>query len=176
MIIVCDVDGVILNIAKYFTSWYNKKYNGNLSDNPECWRFGFSKPDSHKYFDEFFKEGGPHIYDYLYSDTEEYFNKIAKEHEVWIVTSFPAEYADDRRENLKNLNYERLIFAPDKENIIIKEIKPDACIEDKPELLGLYVDNDIETFFPGDRNYIKRETDNYGTPFHSWEELYNLIY
>ncbi len=170
--IVCDIDGVILHISRHFTRWYNKKYHKGISENPSHWRYGIDNVNV--YFKEFFDTCTPHIYDYIFDDVEQYFNKLSEKYTIWLVTAFPEEHKFDRIENLSKINYANIIFSKNKKIDIVEKIKPRICIEDKPELIEYFHKAGIKVYYP-ERNYTKG-LNGYGIKFLNWGDLYNKIH
>jgi len=176
--IACDVDGCILSFAKVFSEWWNTQYEPKLSPMPLEWSWGLQGIKKALLYEEvprFLNSDKAGRLPYAFDDVVEYFNRISGKHEVVIVTAFPEHRKPAREENLKELNYSKLIMCPieDKAKFIIEEIDPDIVIEDKPGTVECLVRHAIPVCVP--RWGYTKHLEKYCKMFGTWSELYKLI-
>jgi hypothetical protein len=168
MKIICDVDGVILDFAKGFSDWWNQNNDIKIDSKPDTWCFGLSEGFFSKGVAQFCKTPALKSLDYLFKDTEEYFNILSSMYQVNIVTALPEKYSKSRIANLSKLKYNSIKFIEHKLDYLIKS-KPDVCIEDRPDYIKKLSENKISVFYPNN-NYCKGLS-KFGVKFNSWKDL-----
>ena len=174
MKICSDVDGVILDYIQGFVK-FTKKENIHYEHNPNLYGVVRNFPDNDLIYKRF------HSGDYLsnlsfYDYSLQILNLLAKKHELHLVSALEPEQHKKREINLNALNYTSLQCVGDvlKEKIIVKEVKPDIMIEDRPELIEAFHNAGIFVIFPNWHPYTKG-MEKYATPFSSWQEIPKLL-
>ena len=174
MKICSDVDGVILDYIQGFID-FTKEENITYSYNPNLYGVIRNYPNNDAIYKKF------HAGNFLsklkfYDNSLKILNLLSEKHELHLVSALEPEQFKKREENLNSLNYSSLQCVGDvlKEKIIIKEIKPDVMLEDRPELIKSFHNAGISVFYPEWHNYTKG-MEKYATPFSSWEEIPKLI-
>ena len=174
MKICSDVDGVILNYTQGFID-FTRKEKIPYSYNPELYGVISNFPDNQKVRDQFYS--GKYLSQLrFYDDSLEILNLLASKNELHLVSALEPEQTKKRIENLKMLNYTTLQCVGDdlKEETVIKEVKPDVMIEDRPELIEAFHRADIRVIFPNWHPYTKG-MERFATPFSLWNEVPYLL-
>lgn len=180
--IVFDIDGVILNFAKAFATWWNETIaidgEQKIPSNPHGWQFDHPNKDKIlKAINEFislrinYKLMEPGIPDKLF--------KLQHKYKIILLTSFPEEEKEFRLHNLSKhkIPYDQIIFATPKNKLdVIRTINPVAIVEDYPKNILEFASQGYKVLVPGRWNYVKniRESDKI-KKYKNWDELMKLI-
>jgi uncharacterized HAD superfamily protein len=171
MKIVCDVDNCILNFSKSFVQWWNR-YHGDKINQSDLDDYSFHKDPDYVYKEitKFWKT--PYFGNMpLLNDTAPfYFNLIADNNEMIIVTAVPEEFKDKRERNISEFHYDEIHFVPRNKADFIIKMKPDYAIEDQPDNVKKLYKGGVKVFYP-DLPYTQG-LKKYGTMYKNWKELY----
>ncbi|MFW5800133.1 MAG: 5' nucleotidase, NT5C type [Spirochaetota bacterium] len=171
--ICCDVDGVILDFGSAYKKWLEENHP-KIKINPYDYHCGVPYELGKDFVTEFWKTG---IVRRLkpFPGAREYFNKLAQYYDMYIVTALKGNYKEQRKESLKGFDYKELyIIEHKKAEWIIKELKPDIAIEDKPGNIMTLSEVNIKVYYPSFILYTMGLKD-YGVPFDSWRHLWELL-
>tara|TARA_B100001250_G_scaffold104068_1_gene87769 strand:+ start:33 stop:569 length:537 start_codon:yes stop_codon:yes gene_type:complete len=174
MKICSDVDGVILNYIQGFID-FTRDENIPYKYDPNLYGVISNFPNNDAIYEKF--HAGNYLSNLKYYDHSlKILNLLANKHELHLVSALEPEQYQKREKNLNYLNYSSLQCVGDylKEQIIIKEIKPDVMLEDKPDLIKSFNKSGISVFYPDWHQYTKG-MHLYATPFSSWEQIPDLI-
>jgi hypothetical protein len=129
--ILSDVDGVILDFLSAF-----KKYLKTIN----------IKIETIKNYENIFLKYGKYYYDFIYNGMPfnyyngalDYFNYLSKNYNLVLITAIEKTVKKSRIENLKELNYNDIIFTKEKEKYL-KKYNPVAIYEDCPDTIKKYL-------------------------------------
>lgn len=177
--IICDVDGCLLDLIVVFASWWNERNELKLPTEAPAWDFGLKGEDRDKMWvglNEFFDTELAGNLPFYSSDIKEYFNKLAEHYGIHIVTSFPEKSAAKRIRNLAGFDYSSITFMkghPAEKVNLIEELKPKAVIEDYPGLVRNLASKGFKVYFP--RYKYTECLRDVGEEYSSGRELYEKI-
>merc|ERR1711991_772760 len=183
--LVLDVDGVILNFGKVFAPWWNEKYGherGIITENPKTWNFGWvNKADPTKTEEiinlsikEYLMTGA--MFPLMDEKVPNYINALRGDYQIHLVTSYPADFAFLREENLSQfgIKYDSITFVDGHKIDAIKKINPVGVIEDCPYHIRAANDAGFRVFIPEYWNYTHAIAAERRSKIHfykNWEEL-----
>lgn len=165
--IVCDVDGVLLDFSKGLSKYAKSRYGMSLDPCPKTWGFGLPKADADSLCDEFVHSSDFGKLDPFPGVDVADFNRNIELGGLRIISAAPAYRIDARMENMERLGFkipaDLLVHWPDKKTRIISEVKPKVCIEDSPNNIAAFMDAGIIVLAPGRCGYVPKE-DSLGGP------------
>lgn len=164
--LVFDVDGVLLNFAGPFSTWWNRlfsvQHKVTFDANPAVWNFDARWPERElqPYVDNFIATS-PFL-PLVSSDIPDHLAALQRRYDIHLVTAWPVKWSSDRIQNLLShgIYYDTLEFvdpakATDRKLEAIQLLQPLAVVEDKPKTIAQVAAAGYNVLAPSQWTYVQ---------------------
>lgn len=129
-IILCDIDGVILDFICGFANWMKINYDLTVSHNPNKWIPDFENSD---YFIKLYLHHNPHL-PLLDPRIPQQFAIWRKTYKIILITKHPEKVHRAINLHYYNIQYDGIFHTNDK-LAVAALLKPSIIFEDKPDTI-----------------------------------------